>query len=139
MTTKEWLERYKTVKGEVKALRDAKAEALSAASGKATAYSDTKSNTSFGNATETKIIKYVAISEMLEAKINELLSTQSEILLTINNVQDGILRTLLTERYINRKSWELVAEAIDYNSVLWVRTSLHSRALFFVQKQLEKF
>jgi len=44
----------------------------------------------------------------------------------------GIEGTLLYERYINLKSWEQVAEAID-RSDKWCRTRLHSNALQIVK------
>jgi len=56
---------------------------------------------------------------------------RQEVFEVINRVP-GIEGALLYERYINLKSWEQVAEAID-RSDKWCRTRLHSNALQIVK------
>ena len=78
--------------------------------------------------------RYKEYSETINKKIDELYDIKNEIEYTIEKVDDHILQTLLRERYIKFASWETIAEIIHYESVRWVRTAVHNRALQSLQK-----
>ncbi len=59
----------------------------------------------------------------------------AEITRVIGQVDDNILATILTEYYVNDRSWDEVADVINYSSRNVAR--LHKRALAQVQRVLE--
>lgn len=66
--------------------------------------------------------------EMLEA-------TEREVIGTIDKITDGTLHTLLYERYINGKTWEQIAVALNYS--YRQTTRMHGAALIAVKHVLE--
>ncbi len=91
MDTKEWLSQGKYLSKEIRALKDALEKAENT-----TDYSDNYKN-------------------LLEAKIGELTKTNSDIISAIYQVNDNVLRTLLVERFINNKTWEMVSHRLGYD------------------------
>ena len=59
--------------------------------------------------------KYIILSGNLQSQIDRLAGTLNEITEVIDKVPDGQLRTLLTERYLNRRKWEDVSELMHYS------------------------
>ena len=66
--------------------------------------------------------------ELLEA-------TERDVISTIGKVTDGTLYTLLYERYINGKTWEQIAVALNYS--YRQTTRMHGAALIAVKQVLE--
>ena len=66
--------------------------------------------------------------ELLEA-------TERDVISTIEKVTDGTLHTLLYERYINGKTWEQIAVALNYS--YRQTTRMHGAALIAVKHVLE--
>jgi hypothetical protein len=66
--------------------------------------------------------------EVLEA-------TEREVIGTIDKITDGTLHTLLYERYINGKTWERIAVALNYS--YRQTTRMHGAALIAVKHVLE--
>lgn len=66
--------------------------------------------------------------ELLEA-------TERDVISTIGKVTDGTLYTLLYERYINGKTWEQIAVALNYS--YRQTTRMHGAALIAVKHVLE--
>lgn len=66
--------------------------------------------------------------ELLEA-------TEREVIGTIDKITDGTLHTLLYERYINGKTWEQIAVALNYS--YRQTTRMHGAALIAVKHVLE--
>ena len=94
MDTKEWLTQGKYINKEIRALRDA----LS----KAEHFPEKNENCAY-------------YKNILENKIDELSKTNSDIISAIYKVEDNILRTLLIERFINNKTWEMVSHRLGYD------------------------
>lgn len=65
---------------------------------------------------EDRILEYIEYSEQLDDLIDELVHLQMEAINRIENVDNGLYRTILTERYINNKEWEEVAKTIKYST-----------------------
>lgn len=82
--------------------------------------------------TEDKAIRLAEKATKWKAAELDAIAKRQEVFEVINRVP-GIEGDLLYERYINLKSWEQVAEAID-RSDKWCRTRLHSNALQIVKK-----
>lgn len=82
--------------------------------------------------TEDKAIRLAEKAMKWKAAELDAIAKRQEVFEVINRVP-GIEGDLLYERYINLKSWEQVAEAID-RSDKWCRTRLHSNALQIVKK-----
>ena len=91
MDTKDWLSQGKHLTKERRALKDALEKAHTI-----TDYSDN-------------------YKSLLETKIDELTKTNSDIISAIYMVNDNILRTLLIERFINNKTWEMVSHRLGYD------------------------
>lgn len=66
--------------------------------------------------------------ELLEA-------TEHEVIGTIDKITDGTLHTLLYERYVNGKTWEQIAVALNYS--YRQTTRMHGAALIAVKHVLE--
>ena len=80
-------------------------------------------------------IKYAELEADINEKIDTLCDTKREILAAIQRVNDGALRTLLVERYINVKTWEQVAEDMGY---AWAQIHrLHGQALNVIKDGME--
>lgn len=96
METKEWLNQGRYLTKEIRALKDAL--------DKADKMADCVLDSFFSKYKET-----------LEDKIRQLSQTNEDIISTIYKVEDNILRTLLIERFINNKTWEMVAHRLGYD------------------------
>ena len=80
-----------------------------------------------GNAQEDRLADYIDLSDELSKRIVYLMSLDRKTKEVINKVDSPTLRTILIERYINRLSWNKVAEAVHYER-RWVM-ELHRQAL----------
>lgn len=80
-----------------------------------------------GNAQEDRLADYIDMSDELSKRIVYLMSLDRKTKEVINKVDSPTLRTILIERYINRLSWNKVAEAVHYER-RWVM-ELHRQAL----------
>ena len=84
-----------------------------------------------------------AVASIIEAKsrvsdeLEMLCATEREVIHTISLVNDGALRNLLYERYINGKTFEKIAVEMNYSYVHIVHR-LHPRALAAVGDTLPK-
>lgn len=134
MTVKEYLLRGRKLNDEVEQLKYARRQALELACGASVGYDVEKVQTSQVNTVEKKFIAYADYSKLLDEKIDELSDYRAKMLKLINKLENTTYRTLLIARYINCKTWELIAEEMSYSDV-WVRTRLHSDAL----QELEKY
>ena len=83
---------------------------------------------------EKKYTNYADYSAKIEKRIEDLSAYRKRMLEVINKIPSTIYRTLLISRYVNCESWEEVAESIGYESVKWVRTSLHDKAIAAAEK-----
>ena len=132
MTTKDWLNRANGLQREIDEMKETYQRALELACKTVSVPSDVSVQESHQNGTERRLVDVAVFSEMISEKISERYKILAEITVAIDRVEDTRLRTLLYARYINRKTWEEVAERLDMSDK-WVRTSLHSQALQMIE------
>lgn len=131
MTAKEWLGRARKLRLRLSALEDSKQRAYARAVSSTAGQGEHVSGGEPGD----KLAAYAEVSLAADRQIEKLEQVRAEILQVIGQVEDNTLATLLTEYYVNDKTWEEVAVQMQY-SWRWVRR-LHVRALEQVQEILD--
>lgn len=127
MTTKEWLRRARDLNRLIDAKLADRDRALELACQCTAVLSEDKVQTSHGNTSEDRMIKYVEYTREIDDLIDKLLKLKLEINTVISTVNDYRLQTVLIEYYINCKTWEQVAESMSYDKRHVTR--LHGQAL----------
>lgn len=130
MTAKEWLGRARKLRLRLSALEDSKQRAYARAVSSTAGLGERVSGGEPGD----KLAAYAEVSLAADQQIEKLEQTRTEILQVIGQVEDNTLATLLTEYYVNDKTWEEVAVKID-KSWRWTM-NLHGKALKAVEKIL---
>lgn len=128
MTAKQWLTRARTIDREARALMEAR-ERMVAQLTKAT-------QTLSGDIVQTSkdphsFDRLGELAESIERRTRELDAVKREIHDVIASVPDGLCRVVLTERYLNGKTFERVA--VDNNISIRNVWRLHGRALQIVE------
>ena len=127
MTAKEWLSRVRRMDAEINALILARQDAFTQACGTSAGGRDDKVQTSRRNTSEDIFIKYADYTRLIDRRIDELYAVKQEVMTAVSKLEDGVLRTLLIEYYINGKTWEQVAEDMNYSRMQIHR--LHNKAI----------
>lgn len=81
------------------------------------------------------VAKLVDAESRVSDELELLEATEREVIGTIDKITDGTLHTLLYERYINGKTWEQIAVALNYS--YRQTTRMHGAALIAVKHVLE--
>jgi len=63
---------------------------------------------------EDRILDYIEYSEQINELIDKLIDMKMTVIEQIENIDDGLYRTILTERYINNRKWDDIADILDY-------------------------
>ena len=135
MTVKQWLNRGYRINNEIDELIKEQKQALLQATSTALNGGEVeKVQSSNGNTSERRFVNYVAYSETIDKRIDELYAVKNEILTAINTVADNTLRELLILRYIKFYTWEEIAVKMGY-TFQWAYV-LHKRALQNIEKIL---
>lgn len=132
MAAKEWLGRARKLRLRLSALGDSKQRAYARAVSSTAGLGERVSGGEPGD----KLAAYAEVSLAADRQIEKLEQTRAEILQVIGQVEDNTLATLLTEYYVNDKTWEEVAVQMQY-SWRWTM-KLHSKALRAVEAILVK-
>lgn len=127
MTAKEWLGRARKLRLRLSALEDSKQRAYARAVSSTAGMGERVSGGEPGD----KLAAYAEVSLAADRQIEKLEQTRAEILQVIGQVEDNTLATLLTEYYINDKTWEKIAEEQHYSFRQIMR--LHAKALQQIQ------
>ena len=135
MNAKEFLNHARKLNIEVKQLQEAKQESFAFACGTSIDYSAERVQSSSGNNAERKLITYSDFSVMLDERIAELEAYRSEVLAKIELLENATYRTLLIARYINCKTWEQIANDMNFGERHIYR--IHGRALIAFDKILK--
>lgn len=85
---------------------------------------------------EETIDKIIELENEINNDIDRLVDLKREVMVIIGKVQEPNCQMLLELRYLNFKSWDKIAEEMDFGS-RWVHI-LHSKALAAVDKILKK-
>lgn len=130
MSTKDWMLRAWKIDDEIKALSEARRKAYDQCISTTTALREVVA--SGDKEPHAKLERWAVLNGLINEKIDELVATKQEILKAIWGVQDTTYRTLLTERYINFKTWEQIAVSLNY-CYRHVVKELHPKALSAVK------
>ncbi len=131
MTAKEWLSRARKMSGRLRALQTSKEQAFARATSVVVGGGEHVS----GGEPADKHAAYAELSLAVDRQTEKLEQVRAEILQVIGQIEDNTLAALLTEYYVNDRTWEEVAVQMGY-SWRWVRR-LHARALDQVQEILD--
>ena len=132
MTAKEYLRRAYKLNEEIDQLEAAKHEMFSRIT---SITPDYNGDTVSGTKDPHKYDAYAQFAAEIDNRVDELISIKSDILNTINKVEDAKLRTLLIARYINFMTFESIAVMMNYDW-RWIMR-LHSRALMEIERILK--
>lgn len=129
---KKWLNRGYRIYDNIKALEKAKQRAWEMATSTTSVLCE-RVQESHGNAAENKMTAYLQYDNQLEQSKTRLFFVLSEIEDAIMRVDDTILRSLLTYRYLDFMTWENIAVEMNYSYVHVVH-NLHPKALKKIQE-----
>ena len=132
MTAKEYLRRAYKLNEEIDQLKAAKRTMFNRITSITPKYN---SDTVSGTKDPHKYDAYAQFAAEIDNRVNELVSIKSDILNTINKVEDAKLRTLLIARYINFMTFEGIAVMMNYDWRHIMR--LHSAALKAIDEVLK--
>lgn len=132
MTAKEYLRRAYKLNEEIDQLETAKHEMFSRIT---SITPDYNGDTVSGTKDPHKYDAYAQFAAEIDNRVDELINIKSDILNTINKVEDAKLRTLLIARYINFMTFESIAVMMNYDW-RWIM-QLHSRALMEIERILK--
>lgn len=132
MTAKEYLRRAYKLNEEIEQLEAAKHKMFSRIT---SITPDYNGDTVSGTKDPHKYDAYAQFAAEIDNRVDELISIKSDILNTINKVEDAKLRTLLIARYINFMTFESIAVMMNYDW-RWIM-QLHSRALMEIERILK--
>lgn len=128
MTAKEWLSRARKMSGRLRALQTSKEQAFARATSVVVGGGEHVS----GGEPADKHAAYAELSLAVDRQIEKLEQVRAEILQVIGQIEDNTLSTLLTEYYVNDKTWEEIAAEQHYSWRQVMR--LHGHALQIIRE-----
>ncbi len=127
MKVKDWLCRARRMNGRLRALQTSKAQAFARATSSTVGGGEHIS----GGEPADKHAAYAEISLTIDRQIEMLERTRAEILQVIGQMEDNTLSTILTEYYVNDKTWAEIAAEQHYSWRQVMR--LHGHALQMIR------
>lgn len=127
MKAKDWLCRARRMNGRLRALQTSKAQAFARATSSTVGGGEHVS----GGEPADKHAAYAEISLTIDRQIEMLERTRAEILQVIGQMEDNTLSTILTEYYVNDKTWSEIAAEQHYSWRQVMR--LHGHALQMIR------
>lgn len=127
MKAKDWLCRARRMNGRLRALQTSKAQAFARATSSTVGDGEHIS----GGEPADKHAAYAEISLTIDRQIEMLERTRAEILQVIGQMEDNTLSTILTEYYVNDKTWAEIAAEQHYSWRQVMR--LHGHALQMIR------
>lgn len=124
MTAKQWLNRARRIDREIRTLEEVITSTRERLESVTQSYSgDGAQSTKDPH----KFDRLVELESLVNEKIDEQIQIKTEILEAISQIRDRRQRIVLTEYYLNMKTWEQVAVEINYS---WRQVmNIHGRAL----------
>ena len=136
MTAKEYLQQYREAARRVTAAQDHLDELRAMAERITPNYGGSGGGThQTGDKLGAAVARLVDAESRVSDELELLEATEREVIGTIDKITDGTLHTLLYERYINGKTWEQIAVALNYS--YRQTTRMHGAALIAVKHVLE--
>ena len=129
MTAKQWLNRARRIGREIRTLEEVITSTRERLESVTQSYSgDGAQSTKDPH----KFDRLVELESLVNEKIDEQIKIKTEILEAISQIRDRRQRIVLTEYYLNMKTWEQVAVEINYS---WRQVmNIHGRALQEMQR-----
>lgn len=129
MTAKQWLNRARRIDREIRTLEGVITSTRERLESVTQSYSgDGAQSTKDPH----KFDRLIELESLVNEKINEQIQIKTEILEAISQIRDRRQRIVLTEYYLNMKTWEQVAVEINYS---WRQVmNIHGRALQEMQR-----
>lgn len=129
MTAKQWLNRARRIDREIRTLEEVIKSTRERLESVTQSYSgDGAQSTKDPH----KFDRLVELESLVNEKIDEQIQIKTEILEAISQIRDRRQRIVLTEYYLNMKTWEQVAVEINYS---WRQVmNIHGRALQEMQR-----
>ena len=127
MKAKDWLCRARRMNGRLRALQTSKEQAFARATSSTVGGGEHVS----GGEPADKHTAYAEISLTIDRQIEMLERTRAEILQVIGQMEDNTLSTILTEYYVNDKTWAEIAAEQHYSWRQVMR--LHGHALQMIR------
>ena len=127
MKVKDWLCRARRMNGRLRAMQTSKAQAFARATSSTVGGGEHIS----GGEPADKHAAYAEISLTIDRQIEMLERTRAEILQVIGQMEDNTLSTILTEYYVNDKTWAEIAAEQHYSWRQVMR--LHGHALQMIR------
>lgn len=129
MTAKQWLNRARRIDREIRTLEEVISSTRERLESVTQSYSgDGAQSTKDPH----KFDRLVELESLVNEKIDEQIQIKTEILEAISQIRDRRQRIVLTEYYLNMKTWEQVAVEINYS---WRQVmNIHGRALQEMQR-----
>ncbi len=90
---------------------------------------------SFENNKEKMMCVIADYKDELVRDITKLVYLKHQIIVAINKIEDSMIRTLLTLRFIEFKTWEVIAEEMHYGDRHMMRLS--KKAIDMIEVELE--
>lgn len=128
MTAKEWLGRARRMSGRLRALQTSKEQAFARATSVVVSSGEHVS----GGEPADNHAAYAELSLSVDRQIEKLERIRTEILQVIGQVEDNTLAALLTEYYVNDRTWEEIAVQQHYSKRQVLR--LHGHALQVIRE-----
>lgn len=112
---KEYLNKMRYIDNEIDAKEEIKQQMRKRlTSVQATQYREIDVQGGIRKTNEDRIIEYIEYSEQINELIDELVNLKMTVVEEVENIDDGLYRTILTERYINNRKWNDIADLLDY-------------------------
>lgn len=137
MTPKEYLMQYRFAVMRATSALDLRDELRGIAARVTPAYQTTGSagKHSAGDKLGSSVAKIMDAESIVDEEIEMLIATEREVQKTIDAVKDKTLSELLYKRYINGKTFEMIAVEMNYSYRQTIR--MHGTALLAVKDVLE--
>ena len=112
---KEYLSKVRYIDNEIDAKEEIKSQMRKRlTSVKATQYREIDVQGGVRKTNEDRILEYIEYSENINELIDKLINLKMTVVEQIEQIDDGLYRTILTERYVNNRKWDDVAEILGY-------------------------
>ena len=127
MDIKEYLNQIRYIDQEINAYLEEKKRLRQAIELKTTSYNDNKVQETNSSSYDVKYIRYVDMADVINEKIDALVDLKMKVSSEIDKLDKAEHRLLLRQRYINLKSFEEIAVAMNYD--IRSITRIHGYAL----------
>ena len=135
LTAKQWLMRARNMEMRIAALQEAKERIYDRAVSITARPRETPSAGSSDHPGD-KIAGYAVASAVVDEQIDKLNEVRAEILRVLGSIEDNVVSTVLTDYYVNGKSWGRIARERHY-SYAYLTKDVHNKGLQIVENTLK--